>query len=384
MSRIAYIMNSGRTSGVGRQAFEVLDGIRTFKEEVQPVPFLIDGSQGKTYRGDQVVDSLQSWPGIFGSKSIQWIRLGKRLVRQLRSSEDIQNFGLFHLTNQSLSFLTAKLHPSVITVHDIIELTDPQDSKASWLHWYLSSGIPKADHIIAVSEHTKREVVSYFSIPEEKITVIHNGVSTAFAPLLNFKRSVGYQQFLQYHKLSAQAGPIILFVGSDHPRKNVSVALQVFAQVKKLYPGAVFLKVGTAGIAQGRQETLHMIEKLRIADSVRFIEQIDHTQLQELYNMADIFLFPSRNEGFGLPPLEAMACGTPVVCSNAASLPEVVGDAALMYEPDDVEGMTNGIRKILDDPALHQSLMVKGRLRAKEFSWQAAAEKTMGVYKTLL
>lgn len=359
--RIAYITNASPHSGIGYRAHHLRQALVQYSElKISDIAFDPDHLP------------FHPWPGVLGSKSVNWIRWGQQLKPEPAD--------LYDLTNQTLSFLAKRLQPSILTVHDIIEILEPQDKRAALLNRYLYSGIVKARHLIAVSEYTKKTIIKHYSVPSSRITVIHNGVGEEFHSIENFRSTIGYQQLQQDLKLG-DAHPIILYVGSDHPRKNVPIALELFAQLKQTRPDAVFLKVGEAGILAGRAATLETIDRLNIRDAVRFIGAVLDDHLNMLYNLADVLIFPSRFEGFGLPPLQAMAAGLPVVCSNATSIPEVVGDAAFTHNPDDVAGMLASVRQLTEDRQTHREFSRRGIARAKKFSWEKAAEQVIGVYK---
>lgn len=401
MSRlpVQYITNAPAQSGVGHQAQEIERRLKA-SGQVDLMRLHIDGESGKLLRDGQETGSIRPWPGVLGSKSVNWVRLGHKLVRQIshplptptpsdspsgRGRTARQGEKIWHLTNQTLSFLAKKLQPAVVTVHDIIELLEPQDKKAYWLNRYLYSGIPAASHIIAVSEYTKKTVQEYFDIPDEKITVVHNGVGSEFHPIENFEQTVAYHDLRHELKLPDTA-QVVLYVGSDHPRKNVVAAVRAFAKAREALGAThelAFIKVGAAGLPAGRAELLEEIDELKIRESVRILDSVSPTRLNELYNLAAVFIYPSRFEGFGLPPLQAMAAGTPVITSNTTSLPEVVGDAALTHGPDDVDGFAASMVAILSDQILAEGLRQKGFARAGLFSWDIAAQKVLGVYQSL-
>lgn len=360
--KIAYFTNAPKESGIGHRAFcvqrelEQRDGLA-----LQPVSFNPESL------------SFRPWPGLLGSKSINWVRWGRSL--------DIKA-DVFHITNQTLSFLTKKMSPSLVTVHDIIEVLEPQAKSAALFNTYLYSGIPRASHVVAVSAYTKQTLIDYYGLPAARITVIPNGVGKEFYFIKDFTNSVGFQELRRELKLG-DAHPIVLYVGSDHPRKNVPAALEVFERLLQSRPDAVFLKVGEAGIPAGRVRTLETIDQLNIKAKVRFIGNISNEKLNLLYNLADVFLYPSTFEGFGLPPLQAMAAGLPVVTSNTTSLPEVVGDAAATQDPHDVEGLFKSVQKMVGDREAAAEYRRRGINRAKTFTWSKAAEQVAEVYKKI-
>jgi glycosyltransferase involved in cell wall biosynthesis len=373
--KIAFLTNAAKASGVGHYAFALRQALQAYAD-VKITEYKLQ--KGGVLVNDAPLLTLPAWPGWLGSKSVSWLRGGLKLKKRFAS------FDIIHATNQTLSWLRLPGKPFVVTVHDIIELLEPQDKKAAFLNKYLLSGIGKADHLIAVSEYTKKSIQDYYHVPGTNISVIHNGIDgQVFYPLPDFANTIGYQTLRQDLKLKDQH-PIVLYVGSEHPRKNVGVALQAFAQLKAKRPDALFIKVGLPGMAAGRVETLRVADTLGIRAAVRFIGKVSSRRLNELYNLADVFIYPSRLEGFGLPVLEAMAAGTPVVCSNASSLPEIAGEAAVMHAPDDVDGFAGSLLAITADADKREQMRQAGFAQAKRFNWEAAAQKTYGVYKTLL
>ena len=371
MGTIAYLTNSSAHSGVGQYASELKKALpgsafRLREFSLQGGSLLVDGDE-KT--------SIIRWPGGLGAKSIGWVRLGKKVPSFLT------NEVLIHATNQTLSFIkTSK--PLVVTVHDVIEMLEPQDKMAFYLNKYLYSGIEKAEHVIAVSEYTKKTIMDYYGLPAEDISVIHSGVNPAvFYPIENFKETVGYKTLMRELGI-IDRHPLIIYVGSDHPRKNVPVALEAFAGLLKDYPQAGFLKVGLPGLPAGRAATLEAIDMLGIREQVKFIADVSDERLNELYNSADVLIFPSQFEGFGIPPLEAMASGLPVVTSNATSLPEVVGQAGRMHDAMDVEHFKASLLEIIQNKDVSDRLAKAGIEQAKKFSWDEAVKATSAVYRT--
>ncbi|HLC49509.1 MAG TPA: glycosyltransferase family 1 protein [Candidatus Andersenbacteria bacterium] len=359
MKTIGLITNASEHSGVGSRAYQLFRHMG--KQEDFEISFvMLDGSN----------NSLVRLPGFLGSKSVSWIRLARR----------VPQFDMYDISNQTLSFMAKKRHPSIVTVHDIIELIDPQAPKAYLLNKYLMSGITYADRIIAVSQYTKKTIQDYFTMDESTITVIPNGIDEAYCRIQNFKSSIAYQELLRNLKISDRS-PIVLSVGSEHPRKNMKTILGTVSLLKKQFPNILLIKVGDAGLLSGRKETLNYIDQLALQDNVQLLGNISNELLNELYNIADVLLFPSRHEGFGLPPLEAMAAGCPVVCSNSTSLPEVVGNGAIMHDPDDTGEFAKSIARIVSDVDFKTALLTKGKERVKEFSWRKAAQQTLELYR---
>lgn len=291
---------------------------------------------------------------------------------------------LLHLSSQNLASALAMgaLGRCVVTVHDLVGLGYRHDPE---LTGYMTRydrvfddlsrlGLKRADRLIADSAHTRAEIVRLVGYPADRITVVHLAVDHAvFRPL------APAPAFYGRHDLDP-AAPYILYVGSEDPRKNLRRLLDAFARVSAAIPEAVLLKVGAARFAAQRQELIDRIERLGLGRRVRFFDQVSAEDLPRFYGAARVFAFPTLYEGFGLPALEAMACGTPVVCSGTTSLPEVVGDAAITVDPLDAGTLADALRRVLEDDALGASLRNRGLTRAAGFTWERTARQTISVY----
>lgn len=281
------------------------------------------------------------------------------------------NVDVFHCPHYNMPFGIKQ--PSVITIHDLIHLVCPDlltDRRAHWYaSWMLPSAARRAAHILTVSEYSKQEILRHLKVPETKVTVIYHGVEEAFHPL----SKVEVESYRVAHRLPER---FLLYVGLLKPHKNVVRLLQAFSALH--LDGVSLLLVGKR---DSRYRELDMIlEKEALHQNVIFLSSIPFEELPLLYNAAESLILPSLYEGFGLPALEAMACGTPVVCSQATSLPEVVGDAAVLADPLSVRSIAEGMQKSLGDSALRSELRRKGLERAKQFRWQDSAAKTLSVY----
>lgn len=380
--RIAYITNASRWSGVGHRAYKLRQKLQE-SSNIQLIHFKLDGEKALLSKNGRPAHWITPWPGVFGSKSVNWIRLGRKLVSYIETVNKLP-FNLYDVTAQSLAFLLDRLEPAIITVHDLVELLEPQDRKAALLNRYLHRGIPRARRIVAVSEYTKRTIMERYNVLPDQISVIPNGVDQSeFYHIEHFDQTVTASLWRQKLHIDPSAS-IILYAGSEHPRKNVAAAIRAFAALRAHLPNAIFIKVGSPGLLSGRKALLEDVDSLNIRDAFRIVGQVSDQELNELYNLADVFVFPSRFEGFGMPPLQAMAAGTPVVVSNATSLPEVVGEAALLHDPDDVEGFAESMLQVLSNQQLAAELQAKGIKRAALFSWDRAAEMLRQVYQQVL
>ena len=296
--------------------------------------------------------------------------------------------GLLHIANQNLgtAMLFKRLGPTVITVHDIIPYSLRRDRNLSGystaahriVDMLAMVGVKKAKTIIADSQYTKDTLVQELDIAPERIHVIYLGVDRSrFHPM-----DVPHKFFDRYG-LDKDTS-YVLFVGSEDPRKNLDTILRAFALVRKERKDVQLLKVGAPRFMQSRHQSAELIEQLGIADAVRFLDEVGDDDLPLFYNAAKVFAFPSLYEGFGLPALEAMACGTPVVASDRASIPEVVGDAGMLVDARDENAWARAILEILATTEPDQRMVSKGLERAQYLSWERTAEETIKVYHEVM
>jgi alpha-1,3-rhamnosyl/mannosyltransferase len=281
------------------------------------------------------------------------------------------NVDLFHCPHYNMPFGIKQ--PSVITIHDLIPLVCPDlltDCRAHWYaSWMLPSSARRASHIITVSEYSKHEILQHLKVPETKVTVIYHGVGEAFCPLPKSE----VESYRIAHKLPER---FLLYVGLLKPHKNVVRLLQAFSALH--LDGYSLLLVGKRDVRY--RELNSFIEKRTLPSNVIFLSSVPFEELPILYNAAECLILPSLYEGFGLPALEALACGTPVVCSQGTSLPEVIGDTAVLVDPLSVDSLAEGMRTSLENYKLRSELRRKGLERVKQFRWQDSAAKTLSIY----
>lgn len=267
--------------------------------------------------------------------------------------------------------------PSILTVHDLAFLRVPQCAYPT-LRRYLERVVPRsarrATHIIAVSQATRRDLIDLLDIPPERIQTVAEGVSHEFRPL----ETAYVQPVLRRLGLSQ---PYVLAVGTLEPRKNYVRLLEAYASLRQRGVEARLVIAGGKGWLY--EPIFRRLRELRLEDQVTFVRPPDR-DLVALYNGAQALVYPSLYEGFGIPPLEAMACGIPVACSTSASLPEVVGDAACTFDPADAGDMAGVLERVLHDDRLRADLRSRGLQRAKGFTWDRAAAETQRVYREVL
>jgi glycosyltransferase involved in cell wall biosynthesis len=267
--------------------------------------------------------------------------------------------------------------PSVVTIHDCIHLMFPQYLPNRLALAYARTSIRlaarRATRVMTVSESSKRDILRYVDIEPEKIAVIYNAYNERFGVEPREEDVVRVRERYQLHD------EFVLYAGNVKPHKNLERLIQAFDLVHRR--GLGHLKLVIIGDDVSKYASLRRaVHKYQLHQYVRFLGHLPEETLAVMYRLAGVFVFPSLYEGFGLPPLEAMASGTPVVTSNISSLPEVAGDAAVLVDPYDPQAIADGIHRVLTDPQLRESLRRKGLARARQFSWEASARRIRDIY----
>ncbi|MGI6380010.1 MAG: glycosyltransferase family 4 protein [Anaerolineae bacterium] len=268
---------------------------------------------------------------------------------------------------------------SVVTIHDLSFMRLPQCSAPSLLE-YLMRSVPRAarraDAILADSHSTREDVIELLDVAPERVHVIYAGVDERFAP----QPAEAVREVTSRHGLRT---PYLLAVGTLQPRKNYPILMQAFAALRKRasLPHTLAIVGGRGWLTEEIDAT---IARLGLEDQVQLLGFAPDADLPALYTGASLLAFPSLYEGFGLPALEAMACGTPVVGSTAPSLPEVCGDAALLVDPTDATGLADALERVLIDEELAHTLVSRGRRRAAQFRWEDAAANLLSVYRQVV
>ena len=284
----------------------------------------------------------------------------------------IGNFDLFHSPDFTLPPVRGK--PTVLTIHDLAFMVTPECAYPT-LRAYLTEVVPRsarrASRIIAVSEQTRLDLIERVGISPERITVVSEAAGVEFRPAEDSHAARDVVRRLGID------GPYILSVGTLDPRKNYVRLLEAYAILRGAGVPHRLVIAGAPGWLFDPIFT--RLDQLRLRDHVIFLRP-DEQGLLALYQSASVCVFPTLYEGFGIPPLEALACGAPVACSSAASLPEVVGDAALLFDPENMEELAHCVQRLLEDAALVTTLRERGLQRATHFSWQRAAAETLEVY----
>jgi glycosyltransferase involved in cell wall biosynthesis len=266
--------------------------------------------------------------------------------------------------------------PSVVTIHDLSPFLFPQTFRRinrAYTRWAIKVSCRNAAHLFAVSEFTKQEMIRWLHVPAERITVTYNGVDQRFQP-------ADPAQLAAFRKKAGLPERFILFVGTLEPRKNLPTLLEAYARIAKDIDAPLIIGGGKGWLYD---QIFAKVEELQLGDRVRFAGFIADEELPLWYAAATVFTLPSLYEGFGIPLIEAMACGTPVVSTTSSSLPEVVGDAGLLVPPTDADALGAAMLQLLQDTNLHAELRERGIAQAQRFRWQTMAEQTRNVYEAV-
>ena len=342
----------------------------------------------KTVRPDWEIIELA--PAIPKNQSRSLLNgLNKYYQRYWKYPLDVkrQQVDIFHVIDHSDGHLCYWLKnigkPVVVTCHDLINFIQPENGRGQALIpaismpvWKFSvKGICQANHIITVSAHTAKDVEAILQIKSQQLTAVPNAVEPIFRPIS--KPEV--EDFRRQHQIPAET-ICILNVGSNHPRKNVLTILKVIAQLIAKGVPVHFFKTGE----QLTGELKTFIDHHNLNSSITYLGKPDKETLVKIYNAADILLAPSLYEGFGMTILEAMACGTPAIASNVASLPEVAGDAAILVDPLNIQEIVEAVCRLGNQPELRQKFIDQGFKRAQLFTWEKTAEQVANIYSAFV
>lgn len=297
---------------------------------------------------------------------------------------------LYHIPLNAVPLWMPK--PYLVTIHDMSTLLfgNTTGYRSNLRHFYLRRGLLRADRVLAVSSATRRDVETVLGIPASRIQVVYNAPDPMFYPAAADGNGAGtglqeQQRLLDRYRIHY---PFLLYVGRTNPQKNIPRLVEAFAVLRgelREHPSFNALRLIIIGDEISRNSALrHAVIQSRVEDVVRFLGFVPIETLRAFYQAASAFVFPSLYEGFGLPPLEAMACGTPVVCSRVSSLPEVVGDAALIVNPENVFDIARGLKEVLLDEELRERLTARGLEQSRKFSWERTAAQVLRTYDEIV
>lgn len=364
-----------KIGGIGRYAINLVKALLSISTKELPEMEFVIFTAPQTDRS--VLDG-------FGTVSCDRFRgIKSTLLRSsffLSAGLVLEQIDIFHGLDQAGIPFFFKKGKYVVTFHDVIALVLPETFPLKYRLVFqvgFSAIRRQADMVIVPSESAREDVVRYLKVDQGRIVIIPYGCEERFRPVGDPER---FEAVRRKYGLPER---YVLFVGVLQPRKNVATLLRAFSLlvVEKLGQDLKLVVAGESG--WGLTEISKMVGSLGLQDHVVFAGSIEDEDLPDLYRGAHLFVYPSLYEGFGLPILEAMACGIPVITSNISSMPEVAGDAAVLVDPRDPEGLASAMASVLTDEALREKLRQKGIARARGFSWDAVARKTLEVYTSL-
>jgi len=286
---------------------------------------------------------------------------------------------LFHAPHYVVSPLTRC--PYVVTIHDCIHLRFPQYLPSRAAHFYartmMTMAARRAERILTVSQASKDDILHYLGVPASKVEVIYNALDARLAAEPTAEEVARVRERYQL------TAPFILYAGNIKPHKNVDRLIEAYSVLRRR--GVDGVKLLIIGDEISKYPNLRrLVHRFQLHKHVRFLGFVPDAMLAVLYRLAGVFVFPSLHEGFGLPPLEAMAAGAPVITSNVSSLPEVVGDAAILIDPMDAGAIADAMARVLGDDELRQELIRRGRERVKSFSWERSVARVRQVYDEIV
>lgn len=293
--------------------------------------------------------------------------------------KNIRKNNIKHITSQDLTYLIPfiRLKKCVVSCYDLISYHRIKDFR--FFNRILINinyrNLKNADKIITLSEYSKKDIIRTLNIPQNKISVINPCVDKKnFYP--NHDRKI-------LKKWGISSEKVILYVGSEEPRQNVDKIILALKILVKKYPDIVFLKVGNPQWVGGREKLIDLVKRLKLEKNVIFTNYVDESDLPKYYNAADVFVYPCDHAGWGLPPMEALACKIPVVVSKTTSIPEAVGEGGLYVLPHDYKSIAKKIEILFENKKLREEKIKSGFLHVKKFSWKNESKKLEKLYKTM-
>jgi glycosyltransferase involved in cell wall biosynthesis len=359
-----------RGTGIGTYTYQLLSALNSLQRANEYLLFMPKGSNCDILFNDNFhIKNITE-----GNKNNFWDEVN---IPNILVDKDIE---LYHVPQNGVGLPQDKTLPFVITLHDVIPYKMPETVGDTYLRIFneeMPDIVKRCDGIITVSEYSKEDIANSFSFPSEKIYVTHLAAEDIYFPINKEKSNNIIKN--QY----GITGDYILYVGGFSPRKNIVGLIEAFSKLIIKYKQDIKLVIA------GKQGISYSIYKKRaidlgVEDKVIFPGFIEIEHLPYLYNASKFLAYPSFYEGFGLPPVEAMACGIPVITSNATSIPEVLGDSAVFINPQDVDELCNSMYEVLCDENLRNSLILKGLVRSSELSWKKTAEKTLLAYNKII
>ena len=362
-------LSGDHPTGVDVYIESLIRYLTTVAPEHEVILFLGGGSKTPERLCDVRTTHVRSrWPTGSLVTKLLWEQVG--LGREIRAAA----LDVFHGPYFTVPFTT--VGASVVTVHDLAYAHCPESF--TWrfgVYWYglIPAALRRATRIIAPSENTKADLVNIMGVAAERVCVTHEGVDPYFHEVITREERQARLRAMGIHR------PYLFHVSGFARRKNVPVVLQAVRLLRDRGRSAHDLVLAGGGGWSHRLKA--EVAALGVEDAVHYVGHVTRDDLRALYAGAAALVYPSLYEGFGLPPLEAMACGVPVVAADTSSLPEVIGDAGLLVDPGDREAWAEAIDRVVTDPTMRDRLVERGRRRARAFSWDRTARQTLAVYQ---
>lgn len=364
-------------AGIGRYTRELIAALARIDAHNQYILFCAGAEPG--LQGANLPDLPANFMLRATRISPRWLTIGWHRLRLPWPAEQLTGeCDIFHSPDFALPPL--RHARGVVTVHDLSFLRLPQCAEPS-LRAFLERAVPRAlsraAHVLADSDNTRRDLIELLAIPPEKISVVPAGVASHFRPVRNVLQLAEVRARYQLPQW------FILSVGTLEPRKNFPRLISAFARLRR-HTGLPHELVIVGSQGWLFQDIYERVAKEGLEELVHFTGFVVDQDLPALYTLADLMVYPSLYEGFGLPPLEAMACGTPVVASNNSSLPETLGNAALLVDAEDVEALADAMARVLGNANLRARLSDLGRAQAARYTWENAARALLAAYQKAL
>ena len=365
--RVAIDVRKINDFGIGTYVRNLVNQLARIDQETE---YLLLCGQSDVESVERLGENFQAVTELSGQYSIrEQVSIPSKLLRLAPQ--------VFHTPHYVLPALTPCR--SIVTIHDCIHLVFPQYLKGRIARIYARStfwtAVNRASRILTVSEASKRDILRFFSISPDKVTVIHNAIAE------HFFKTPSQQQLSEVRERYQLNHRFIMYAGNVKPHKNLERLIDAFVLLREI-KGNADLRLLITGSEISKYTTLRRaVHRYNLHKYVRFLGYQTERTLATLYRLADVFVFPSLYEGFGLPPLEAMASGTPVVVSRASSLPEVVGDSGVMVNPYDAISIADGVQTVLADNNFTEDLKKRGLARARTFSWVKSVERIHRIYQ---
>lgn len=356
-----------RKTGIGRYTYSLYDTFHATERPVNLVPPIAPPLPGFIY-------DVAKKQGIDARRFFETYPIHIKMARS----------NICHLTSQNAATLlkVRRMPPTVLTILDLYWLIERRKGSRTagmietWFDNLSVAGMSKAREIITCSEYTRQTVIEQLDYPEERITTIPLAIDCS-----HFCPREEPEDFRPRYNLPPDA-KIVLFVGSEDPRKNLQTLMRAFSLIIKYVPEALLVKGGTTHFQEEAKRLKRLAKELGIESRVRFVEDLPDEDLPYLYNTADVVVMPSYFEGFGLPAAEAMACGTPVIAADATSLPEVVGDTGVLFDPHSPDELADALQLLLEDDERRHIMAEQAIARAKQtFSLKRQADETWRIYR---